>query len=312
VVRAVLAPVGSGIAGAGIVVSFGAGNVLVLSAYLAQMTGPRDFAAIGLDAARRDERIAHPDAFDLTMRGRALSLRSQEQPTNEGNNAARAMYEQALAIDQNNAGALAGEAGTYMVDMAFGWTDPATDYDAKILGQVDRSIALVREDPLPYVVKSLYLTVVRRLDEGIRAANAGLAFNPNSARLHAARGHAGIYIGLFEQGKTDIEKAMRLSPRDPGIGGWHIFLCLAELGLGHYDAAINDGNRAFDAGYRIFLVHAFLAAAHALKGDTPRAKTALAEARRLNSKLTVKMMAERYANITVLLEGLRKAGLPEE
>jgi hypothetical protein len=94
--------------------------------------------------ARRDERIAHPDAFDLTMRGRALSLISQEQPTNEGNNAARAMYEQALAIDQNNAGALAGDAGTYMVDMAFGWTDPAIDYDAKILGQVDRSIALVR------------------------------------------------------------------------------------------------------------------------------------------------------------------------
>ena len=65
------------------------------------------------------------------------------------------------------------DAGTYLVDMAFGWTNPGTDYDAKVLGQVDRSIALVREDPLPYSVKSLYLTVVHRLDEGIRAARAG-------------------------------------------------------------------------------------------------------------------------------------------
>jgi len=41
------------------------------------------------------------------------------------------------------------------------------------------------------------------------------------------------------------------------------------------------------------------------------AKTALAEARRLNPKLTVKSMTERYANPT-LSEALRKVGLPEE
>ena len=104
---------------------------------------------------------------------------------------------------------------------------------------------------------------------------------------------------------------MRLSPRDPTIGGWHNFLCLAELGLGHYDAAIFEANNALDAGYRIFLVHAFLAAAHALKGEMAEAKTALAEARRQNRKLTGKSMAERYVNIPTLLEGLRQAGLPE-
>ena len=47
--------------------------------------------------AQRDERIAHPDAFDLTMRGRALQMRAQEQRTKENNDAARAMFEQALA-----------------------------------------------------------------------------------------------------------------------------------------------------------------------------------------------------------------------
>ena len=140
----------------------------------------------------------------------------------------------------------------------------------------------------PYYAKSYYLAIVHRLDEGLRAADAGLAINPNSAPLYAARGHAEIYIGHFEQGKTDVQQAMRLSPRDPGLGAWHDFLCLAELGLGHYDAAIDEGNSALDAGYRVFLVHAFLAAAHALKGEMADAKTALAEARRLNPKLTVK------------------------
>ena len=165
---------------------------------------------------------------------------------------------------------------------------------------------------LGYFLKSLYLTHTHRLDEGLRAADAGLAFNPNSASLHAARGHAEIFIGNFERGKADVQQAMRLSPRDPGIGGWHNFLCLAELGLGHYDAAIGKARDALDAGYRVFLVHAFLAAAHAHKGETVVAKTALAEAHLLNPKLTVKSMAERYGNMPTLLEGLRKAGLPED
>jgi adenylate cyclase len=38
--------------------------------------------------AQRDERISHPDAFDLTMRGRALQMRAQEQRTKENNNGA--------------------------------------------------------------------------------------------------------------------------------------------------------------------------------------------------------------------------------
>ena len=43
------------------------------------------------------------------------------------------------------------------------------------------------------------------------------------------------------------------------------------------------------------------------------AKTALAEARRLNPKVTVKWMMDAYAdNLQPLFEGLRKAGMPEE
>ena len=58
--------------------------------------------------ARRDERINHPDAFDLTMRGRALQMRAQEQRTKENNNAARAMFEQALAIDPEQCSGVGG------------------------------------------------------------------------------------------------------------------------------------------------------------------------------------------------------------
>ena len=41
-----------------------------------------------------------------------------------------------------------------------------------------------------------------------------------------------LYIGHFEQGKADVQQAMRLSPRDPQKGQWHNYLVMAELGLG--------------------------------------------------------------------------------
>jgi TolB-like protein len=217
--------------------------------------------------AQRDSRIGNLNAFDLAMRGRALQLRFQEQRTKENNAAARAMYEQALAIDPNDAGALAGDAATYQADMTYGWTNPDIDYDAKVLGQADRSIAIDRDDPLPYNAKSIYLTLFRSPEEGLRAADAGLAINPNSASLLSVRGRAEISIGHFEQGKTDVQQAMRLSPRDPSTGTWHNFLCLAELGLGHFDAAISEGNKAIDAGLAVFQGYMFLAADYALKGD---------------------------------------------
>ena len=43
-----------------------------------------------------------------------------------------------------------------------------------------------------------------------------------------------------------------------------------------------------------------------------QAKTALAEARRIFPKLTVKWMIEHTPNLPAVFEGLRKAGLPEE
>ena len=64
----------------------------------------------------------------------------------------------------------------------------------------------------------------------------------------------------------------------------------AELGLGHFDAAIDEANKAIDAGYRVFYSYLNLAAAHALKGDIDQAKAPLAEARRLNPKLSVKWL----------------------
>ena len=86
----------------------------------------------------------------------------------------------------------------------------------------------------------------------------------------------------------------------------------AELGLGHFDAAIEKYHNAIDAGYPVYFAYSNLAAAYALEGKMDEAKTALGEARGIFPKLTIKWMIAHTPNLPHVFEGLRKAGLPEE
>jgi adenylate cyclase len=90
------------------------------------------------------------------------------------------------------------------------------------------------------------------------------------------------------------------------------YLGLAELAQGRYDTSIEEYQRAVDAGYLNYVADSQLAAALALDGKMEEARTALAEARRLNPKLTVKWMIDHNPSLPPLFDGLRKAGLAEE
>ncbi len=74
--------------------------------------------------AAKGARSTNPDANDLVMRGLALMNEPNVQPSKEKNNAARTLFEQALAIDPNNAAAIAGVAETYFTEFLFGWGNP--------------------------------------------------------------------------------------------------------------------------------------------------------------------------------------------
>jgi adenylate cyclase len=263
--------------------------------------------------AERNTHHGNPDAVDLTMRGRALlyQVLRLQQMTKDNNNAIRALFEQALKIDPNDAEALAGDAITYVFEYVYGWENSATDYDAKILGQAERAIALAPDTIRAHWTKSIYLSF-RRFDEALRAADAGLAVDPNFAPLYSARASAETSLGRFEQAKSDVRQAMRLSPRDPSISLWQVQLGDVEIGAGHTEAAIAEYQKAFDAGYRGPSVYSGLAAAYALEGKMDEAKSALAERRRITPRLTLKWFREHATDIPTRLEGLRKAGLPEE
>jgi adenylate cyclase len=265
--------------------------------------------------AEANAHAKNPDAIDLDIRAHEGLWRFFRQPTKDGLIAIRALLEQSLKIDPNDADALGDDAVTYLNEYTFGWGNPETDYEAKILGQLDRAIALAPRTQWNYSTKSVYLTITGRANEGLRVANAEIAINPNYAAAYTYRAQAESALDQFEQAKSDVQQAMRLSPGDPRMGPWHDYMAVAELGLGHFDAGIEEENKAIDAGYKVWFTYLRLALAHALKGDIEEAKTALAEARGLKPGLSVKWMkGDKYLShyAPPWFDALRKAGLPEE
>jgi TolB-like protein/Tfp pilus assembly protein PilF len=265
--------------------------------------------------AKKGARSTNPDVADLAMQGWTLQWRALPQPPTErreANREARTLFDRALQIDPNDADSLAGSAFTYFVDFFNGWGDPGTDYEAKALGQADRAIALAPDNVRGYYVKGTYLSLSRRPREGLAAADAGLAVNPNFVMLFNPRINAELSLGRYAQAKADAQRATQLSPRDPLRGVFRLQTGSAELGLGHADAAIGQCRQALDSGFRRYEAYALLAAAFAQAGRMDEAKDALAEAQRINPKLTVKWWFEHSAGVPAMLDGLRKAGLPEE
>ncbi len=115
-------------------------------------------------------------------------------------------------------------------------------------------------------------------------------------------------LGRYEQSK--------ISPRDSNLGLWHSEMGKALLGLRRTDAAVQEGLKAIDSGYRTAYTYTCLAAFYAAADRSPEAKAALAEAMKLNPKLSVPWLD---AHLPIVIdyppgfcEALIKAGLPEE
>jgi adenylate cyclase len=152
-----------------------------------------------------------------------------------------------------------------------------------------------------------------KISKAVSAANAGLTVNPNEPNLYGSRGIAAISQGRFDEAKSDVQQAIRLSPHDPFKTIWDTNLGDIEIGAGRPEAAIVEYRKSLDAGDHTYWNYANLAASYALLGKMDEAKPFVAETLRVNPSFTIKWFREHVPyDLPTRDEGLRKAGFAEE
>ena len=264
------------------------------------------------------DRPQNPDAIDLTMRGLALL----NQPLAKASSyQARDLFEQALALDPTNADALAGAARVDMSDYLYGWSNQQDLY-TRAMQRAEQALRLNPDQAFAHYLKSTLIMFKAKSNDAASAnevideAEAALRADPSFARAYHPMAVGEMLLGRYEKSMADLEQAMRISPRDTLLGAWHMEMGRQLLALRRTDAAVQEGLKAIDTGYRTVLGYAALAAFYAAADKAREAKAALAEAMKLNPKLSVAWLDARLPGFIDAPPGFRealiKAGLPEE
>jgi len=236
------------------------------------------------------------------------------------------LFECAAALDPRSIEARGRLAHSLVSRVLDGMADSAAADLARAEGLVERALASSPRYAPAHFVKGHLLRAQNRWGEAIPEYEMVLASNRNSAVALSRLGWCKLYVGSIEEVIPLVEQAIRLSPRDPGIGSFYQLIGTVHLLLSRIDEAIVWLEKTRSAMPTVPMNRSRLAAAYALRGETERAAAELAEARRLARDDLFSSIAHLRAfpgawwgapKIRALFDatyfaGLRKAGMPEE
>jgi len=252
------------------------------------------------------------------LQGRALSARGAREKS-------LVAFERALEIDPSSSDAAIGIALALALRL-----DRAQSADPQ--RDAARAEQLLRDamarDPgrsWAYATLGTLRRTQGRLPDALVAFQTALSLDPNDVRVIRNIGQLLNFTGNCEAAIPHLEKAIRLSPRDPGIGWGYLNLGGCHLFLGRIGQALDLKRKAVAALPQDFATHLSLAGVLGLDGDIDQAKSEIAEAVRLRPEIaSVSRFREFLRSIGLVhpdwleqmdktvFAGLRRAGFPEE
>jgi adenylate cyclase len=275
-----------------------------------------------LISAEAHRSTSDPDAQDYILRGRA----AQSKPFFRGKHAEVAsFFERALALDP-----LSTEARSRLANALVGGViefqsdTPAADMQ-RAEELIDQVLGASPNSAFVHFAKAQFLRAQSRSEDAIFEYETAIALDRNFANAYGYLGACKLLTGVVDEVIPLEEQAIRLDPRSPDTGSRYFYVGAVHLLRSCLDEATLWFEKARSTYSWFHAIHASLAAAYALKGETEQASAALGEARK---------RSDRYSSITRLktapgrqwleapklralaeatyFEGLRLAGMPEE
>jgi TolB-like protein len=267
--------------------------------------------------ARRAERSAHPDAMDLVFQGKALlntgwSLDYMQR--------AQSFFQRAIALDPGNVEAMAGLA---LVDVTIGaglLTDDPPARFAEAEAIATRALLLAPNHVGAHIALGVALMFTKRAERAIAEFEHVLALDRNSAMAHSVIGFAKYLLGRGSEIEAHINEAVRLSPRDPYVHRWFIWVGVAKVAIKAEAEAVAWLRRGLESNRNYSLAHFHLGAVLARLGQMDEAREAVRAGLALDPTFSIHRFrtSNAWSNDPVYLAGrerqiesMRLAGAPE-
>ena len=254
-------------------------------------------------ARRRPENLS---AYDFYLR----AIQQYYSFTREGLAEAIRLAHRAFQLDPRFgvAAALAGNCHTLNVHLGYTINPQLDRKEAKRFLHLALSADDGDADTLAFAAVISTFTVGDN-KSSIEMADRAVALNPNSYLAWSRRGWVYRIAGQPEEALRSFEHAMRVSPVDPQLYLTFIGMGYAFIELRRFDEAIVAGKKALPnvGAYRC------LASAFAHIGRDADAREAAARVLELDPGFAMTAYIARggHSKADLLIEGLRKAGLPE-
>ncbi len=262
---------------------------------------------IGMATRRRPENLT---AYDFFLR----AMQQYYPSTREGLAETIRLAHRALELEPRF-GFVAALAGVcHMQNVLWGYAvDP--QFERKEAVRLLR-LALSIDEGDPDTIAMVAMTsayMVGDSESEIELADRAVALNPNSFRAWSCKGQVYRIAGLPEEAVQSFERANRMSPIDPLLYRSFTGMGLALIELRRFDEAIVAGKKSLRQNPSYSLAHRCLASAFAHLGRDAEAREAAARLLDVDPDFTISAWIARggQSNSRLLIEGLRKAGLPE-
>ncbi|MDA9402159.1 winged helix-turn-helix domain-containing tetratricopeptide repeat protein [Bradyrhizobium sp. CCBAU 45389] len=263
---------------------------------------------IAMATRRRPEDLT---AYDLFLRAIQQAVRSTRESLAE----ALRLVQRALELDPGFAAAAALAGDCHMENVFRSYAIDPQFERREAVRLMRLALSLDRHDPDTLATAaSISALLVGDCEAEIEMADRAVALNPNSYHIWNRRGWVCKIAGQPDEAIRSFEHAMRMSPVDPQLYSTFTGMGFAFIELRRFDEAIVAAKKALRQNPSYPGPYRCLASAFAHLGHEAEAREAAARVLELDPAFTISAWIARSQvskNAKLMIEGFRKAGLPE-
>jgi adenylate cyclase len=250
------------------------------------------------------------DAYDYYLRGVSNFHKGGREDISE----ALRLFLKAVELDDNFSSAYGMAAWCYVRRKVNGWLENKSVESSHAVQIAERAVESGKNNANALTCGGIAIGIFGDPERGTTLIDRAQALNPNLAMAWHLSGWSRGFIGQPDLAVQHLERAMRLSPVDPQRPGMQAAIAAAHFVAGRFDVSASLARSAMLEQPNNFLATIVAAAANAMTGNLDVARSAMAQARKLDPnfrKIEDRLPYRQPESLALWKAALDKAALPE-